>query len=374
MTDIIEVVYKCPEMRVTIEQFCALRGLSAKTARRWISRGKLKVVGKKRGARGRPALLVTLPDVGFARQPTATKHRPASVLFARRCEEHGHDPRLVLLRLLLGCDQDPDLLRAGISLTRSDAFGDFLAMLAGARKPDQEFKGFVASKLARPEARMLDERRDELPAMRFNHFWRRAQKDVRVWAPLVYPSFAVSADDEAPRIVWRPRYVDGFRGHKPKWAFESVYQARATLPKDLTEFLRRVRGKIWNPDVVRPTPTPAAQEFSRAVEAAQAGDLKHGVALLARLGLPEETAREFLSTWVARRLSQGKLNASAVARVFGLCPSIQSHWKRQPRPVRRSTRDDEAPDPPDEEFIANKFKDHATYELTRDRHNAPLHR
>jgi hypothetical protein len=258
--------------QVPLRVACELARISTRTARRAMARGELKPVGNAKSKRGKRTHLVWLYDVLQLNEPK--NYRPVWVRFQEACRKHDHNPKLALAQMLWGCDGDPDLLHAGIRLTLWG--GCFLDVLFDKVATDDSFDSFVALKLKKPLPPAATRRLD---SQSFRVQWKNAQREVAKWTANTTPALVCYATGEAPKLMERPKYLQGFTGGVPSWTHESVRSVGRKLRGQYRMILRKLQDVTWEmrgPDK-EPLQRNGMKTFIAATSAASAGNLNLAV-------------------------------------------------------------------------------------------------
>jgi hypothetical protein len=222
--------------------------------------------------------------------------------------------------LLWGCEDDPDLLHAGIRLTLQDRL--FLELLFDTDVPDGRFGSFVAAKLKKPLPASVVHNLDKRS---FRVVWQNAQRAVARWTVNTTPVLVTYASGEAPKLMEYPKYLEGFEGRLPVWTHESVRSAGRKMRGQYRMILRKLQDATW--EMRGPNEEPIQKEAmnrfkaaTSATKGANASDVRPAVKEAAKelelLGIPPISARSFLRAWVAMKQSNGTLSPAALARVF----------------------------------------------------------
>ncbi len=281
---------------VPLKTACFLAGVSRRTGTLLIAQGKLRVRGRRRSRRGKPALLVNWGDLLHLAQKNK---QPTWRRFMASCLKAGRDPDAVLWMLISGCKSDgqpdPDMLRHALWNILEGSQRLFLEALHGrefkpgapyevktSAIPDpyvtdgERFAGRVVrgsevgtacshqlrlAKMIRSQAVPRDGWRRPRS---FRASWRWAVDAFRRAQPSVRPILEVRKDKTFP--AYQPAYCDGWK-ERAKWSYHSVLplKLRPELRLPLRGILNKITPTLTEIRAGEVVATPLLHELTRAL-------------------------------------------------------------------------------------------------------------
>ena len=229
---------------VSVQRAATAAGCSVRAVERMIASGRVAVLSRRTGGRGKPAREVDLQAV--RRESNRTRQNDSADLFKRSCKRAGVCPSKTLWRIFSGClggsgggavlCEDLDALRGALALVlRGNS--DFLRCLWSARKKlsRPHYGDFLALRIRAGSSAMPA----EIARMKFPGVWQLVRRACRGWrVPSAAAVLFLNRDTGRLAVILRPAWMADTFHHE---TFSPFASERRTVPGVLPmESMRRL--------------------------------------------------------------------------------------------------------------------------------------